>query len=207
MIKIYKIIILSIIIIFPLLAKAHVQHYANLNQIEFDIYRNDSHIGKHIFTFNRSEENLSVKSEINFEIKKFGVVLYKYKATGTEVFKDGKLIKFNSETNQNKKLKYVNIELVNDNDLMGNYQKSKELAIDLELSNLKDKRLELESKIESGQIDGKAGQNLVNLYKIVSAHAQWTASKLKSKVYGKSAEVLTLKGSNSEPINISWTKN
>ena len=98
-------------------------------------------------------------------------------------------------------------ELVNDNDLMGNYQKSKELAIDLELSNLKDKRLELESKIESGQIDGKAGQNLVNLYKIVSAHSQWTASKLKSKVYGKSAEVLTLKGSNSEPINISWTKN
>ena len=116
MVKIYKIIILSIIIIFPLLAKAHVQHYANLNQIEFDIYRNDNHIGKHIFTFNRSEENLSVKSEINFEIKKFGVVLYKYKATGTEVFKDGKLIKFNSETNQNKKLKYVNIELVNDNE-------------------------------------------------------------------------------------------
>ena len=90
---------------------------------------------------------------------------------------------------------------------MSSYSKSKELAIDLELSNLKDKRLELESKIESGQIDGKAGQNLVNLYKIVSSHSQWTASKLKSRVYGKSAEVLTLKGSNSEPINISWTKN
>ena len=86
------------------------------------------------------------------------------------------------------------------------YQKSKELCIDLELSGLKDKRLELESKIESGQIDGKAGQNLVNLYKIVSAHSQWTASKLKSKVYGKSADVLTLKGSDSEPISISWTR-
>tara|TARA_R110002110_G_scaffold57147_1_gene163674 strand:+ start:227 stop:664 length:438 start_codon:yes stop_codon:yes gene_type:complete len=101
-------------------------------------------------------------------------------------------------------------ELVADDkglDLMNRYQKAKELAIDLELSGLKDKRLELESKIESGEIDGKAGQNLVNLYKIVSAHSQWTASKLKSRVYGKSAEVLTLKGSNSEPINISWTKN
>ena len=101
-------------------------------------------------------------------------------------------------------------ELVADDkglDLMNRYQKAKELAIDLELSGLKDKRLELESKIESGEIGGKAGQNLVNLYKIVSAHSQWTASKLKSKVYGKSAEVLTLKGSNSEPINISWTKN
>ena len=97
-------------------------------------------------------------------------------------------------------------ELIEDNDLMSRYQKAKELCIDLELSSLKDKRLELESKIESGQIDGKAGQNLVNLYKIVSAHSQWTASKLKSKVYGKSADVLTLKGSDSEPINISWTR-
>jgi len=99
-------------------------------------------------------------------------------------------------------------ELVADDkglDLMNRYQKAKELAIDLELSGLKDKRLELESKIESGEIDGKAGQNLVNLYKIVSAHSQWTASKLKSKVYGKSADVLQLKGSDLEPINISWT--
>ena len=46
-------------------------------------------------------------------------------------------------------------ELVSDSNLMDRYQKSKELAIDLELSNLKDKRLELEAKIESGEIDGK----------------------------------------------------
>ena len=53
-------------------------------------------------------------------------------------------------------------ELVADDkglDLMNRYQKAKELAIDLELSGLKDKRLELESKIESREIDGKAGQN------------------------------------------------
>ena len=95
-------------------------------------------------------------------------------------------------------------ELIEDNDLMSRYQKAKELCIDLELSSLKDKRLELESKIESGQIDGKAGQNLTNLYKILTAHTQWSASKL-AKKYSKSSE-LTLKGS-SEPINISWTKN
>ena len=95
-------------------------------------------------------------------------------------------------------------ELVTDNDLMNRYQKSKELAIDLELSNLKDKRLELEKKIENGDIDGKAGQNLVNLYKIIVASSQWNASKLASKKYGKQAEVLTLQGSQTEPINISW---
>jgi len=85
--------------------------------------------------------------------------------------------------------------LVNSNELMEKYQKAKELAIDLELSNLKDKRLELESKIESGEIDGKAGQNLVNLYKIIVASSQWSASKLASKKYGKAAE-LTIKGEN-----------
>ena len=95
-------------------------------------------------------------------------------------------------------------ELVSDSNLMDRYQKSKELAIDLELSNLKDKRLELEAKIESGEIDGKAGQNLVNLYKIIVASSQWSDSKLASKKYGNHAEVLTLKGSQNEPINISW---
>jgi hypothetical protein len=89
---------------------------------------------------------------------------------------------------------------------MERYQKAKELAIDLELSNLKDKRLELESKIESGEIDGKAGQNLVNLYKIiVSSVLNGRASKLASKKYGKAAE-LTIKGDDKSPLNISWSK-
>ena len=96
-------------------------------------------------------------------------------------------------------------ELVNSNELMQKYQKAKELAIDLELSNLKDKRLELESKIESGEIDGKAGQNLVNLYKIIVASSQWSASKLASKKYGKAAE-LTIKGDDKSPLNITWSK-
>jgi len=113
MYKIYNKIIFIILITFSFSAKSHVQHYDNLNRIEFDIYRNNKHIGKHIFTFIRSDDQLSVISEINFEIKKFGVVLYKYKAEGTEIFKEGKLIKFNSKTNQNGKNKYVNMKFEN----------------------------------------------------------------------------------------------
>ena len=107
--KIYKIIILLIFISFPLSTNAHVQHYEDLNRIEFDIYRNSKHIGTHIFSFKKSGDEISVRSEIKFEIKKLGVVLYKYYAEGVEVYKDGKLIKFNSTTDQNKKNKYVNI--------------------------------------------------------------------------------------------------
>ena len=52
-----------------------------------------------------------MESEINFQIKKFGIVLYKYHVKGTEIYKEGKLIKFNSKTNQNGKEKYVNLKL------------------------------------------------------------------------------------------------
>ena len=112
--KIYKIILISIIIVFTAQAKAHIQHYENLNKIEFDIYRNGKNIGKHVFIFKNTKENLlEVHSEINFEIKKLGIVLYRYHVKGIEYFKDGNLIKFNSKTNQNGKEKYVNINLEN----------------------------------------------------------------------------------------------
>ena len=114
MYKTYKIIVLLILISFPFFSKAHVQHYEDLNRIEFDIYRNQYHIGKHVFSFKKLNEELAVESEINFKIKKFGVVLYKYHVKGTEIYKDGKLVKFNSKTNQNGKVKYVNMKLDNE---------------------------------------------------------------------------------------------
>ena len=114
MLKIYKIVIFLILITLPTLLSAHVQHYENLNRIEFDIYRNNKHIGKHVFSFEIVDGNLAVKSEINFEIKKLGVSLYKYHVKGKEIYKDGKLVKFNSKTDQNSKLKYVNLTLEND---------------------------------------------------------------------------------------------
>jgi hypothetical protein len=76
----------------------------------------------------------------------------------------------------------------------------------LKLSKLEDKRKDLESKIESGIVDPKAAQNLVNLYKIITAHNQWSASKLHAKKYGKQAETITLRGDKEQPLSISWSK-
>ena len=112
--KIYKIVLFLYLIIFSFSANAHVEHYKDLKLIEFDIYRNNNFIGKHIFTFEKEGGNLLVKSDINFQIKKLGIVLYKYNVKGTEYFQDGKLIKFNSKTDQNGKEKYVNINLEGD---------------------------------------------------------------------------------------------
>jgi len=112
--KIYNILIFLLFITLPISSFSHVKHYENLNRIEFDIYRNNKHIGTHIFSFKKENDQLAVESEINFKIKKLGVVLYKYHVIGTEYYKDGELFKFNSKTNQNGKEKYVNIKLEND---------------------------------------------------------------------------------------------
>ena len=114
MFKIYNFFLILFLLFLPISANSHVTHYDNLNRIEFDIFRNNKNIGKHIFSFRREENKLFVDSEINFEIKKLGVVLYKYHVKGTEVYEDGKLVKFNSKTNQNGKEKYVNLTRENE---------------------------------------------------------------------------------------------
>ena len=54
--------------LFTFSSNAHVEHYKKLNRIKFDIYRNNQHIGSHIFSFNREGEDLKVKSIINFKM-------------------------------------------------------------------------------------------------------------------------------------------
>ena len=82
MFKIYKIIIFLILISLPFSTNAHVQHYDDLKRIEFDIYRNNQNIGKHIFSFNKSNGQLEVESEINFKIKKLGIVFLQVSCKG-----------------------------------------------------------------------------------------------------------------------------
>ena len=117
MYKINVIIILLFLFIFSISSESHVQHYKDLNNLQFDIYRNNKHIGKHVFSFKRLDNTLSVESEIDFEIKKLGIVLYKYNVRGKEFYENNNLVKFNSKTIQNKKDKYVNIKL-EDNDFL-----------------------------------------------------------------------------------------
>ena len=46
------------------------------------------------------------------------MVLYKYHVKGTEIYKNGKLIEFKSKTDQNKKKKYVNLTLEDNNEFL-----------------------------------------------------------------------------------------
>ena len=90
---------------------SHVGHYAKFNYLEYELFRNNTPIGYHKFDFKREGQNLIIDSEIKFKITKLGIDLYKYYAAGQEKYTDGVFSGFSSETNQNKKEKYVNISI------------------------------------------------------------------------------------------------
>ena len=105
----------SLIIIFSINSQAisHVEHYAEFNYLEYELFRNNKSIGYHKYDFVRENDTLSIKSEVNFKITKLGVDLYKYFAASEEIYKNNKFFKFSSKTKQNKKEKYVNISVDN----------------------------------------------------------------------------------------------
>ena len=90
---------------------SHVGHYAKFNYLEYELFRNNTPIGYHKFDFKREGQNLIIDSEIKFKITKLGIDLYQYYAAGQEKYTDGVFSGFSSETNQNKKKKYVNISI------------------------------------------------------------------------------------------------
>ena len=90
---------------------SHVGHYAKFNYLEYELFRNNTSIGYHKFDFKRDGKNLTIDSEIKFKITKLGIDLYQYYAAGQERYNDGVFSGFSSETNQNKKEKYVNISI------------------------------------------------------------------------------------------------
>ena len=90
---------------------AHVDHYSKYNYLEYELFRNNKLIGYHKYKFDRENGNLKIDNEVSFKITKLGVDLYKYYAKGLETYENGVFSGFKSETNQNKKEKYVNISI------------------------------------------------------------------------------------------------
>tara|TARA_B100001057_G_scaffold429321_1_gene455357 strand:+ start:633 stop:1316 length:684 start_codon:yes stop_codon:yes gene_type:complete len=100
---------------------SHVDHYAKYNYLEYELFRNNVSIGYHKYDFLRDGDNLSIKSEVNFKITKLGVDLYKYFAKSEENYEKGIFKSYSSNTKQNKKDRFVKINL---------NSKSKNLEID-----------------------------------------------------------------------------
>ena len=101
---------IAIFSLFSFKSFSHVDHYANLNYLEYELFRNNKSIGYHKYDFKREGENLSVISEVSFKITKLGVDLYNYFAKSDENYEKGVFKSYSSKTKQNKKNRYVNIK-------------------------------------------------------------------------------------------------
>lgn len=88
---------------------SHSDHYSNIKNLNYELFRNNKLIGAHNYQFSKENNLMTVESDIKFKISKLGVDIYKYEAKSKETYENNQLIKFTSKTNQNKKKKYVNI--------------------------------------------------------------------------------------------------
>ena len=93
----------------PNFVLSHVKHYSNLKYLEYEIYLNSELIGTHVFNFKKDKNTLSVNTLGKFKVKKLGIDLMDYKTKTKEIYINGQLNNYFSETFQNDKRKYVNL--------------------------------------------------------------------------------------------------
>ena len=102
---------IAIFFLFSAQTFSHVGHYAKYNYLEYELFRNNRSIGFHKYDFIKEGEKLSIISEVNFKITKLGVNLYEYFAKSEENYEKGVFKSYTSKTKQNKKDRYVDINL------------------------------------------------------------------------------------------------
>ena len=100
---------IAIFSLFSFKSFGHVDHYANFDYLEYELFRNNKLIGYHKYNFKREGVNLSIISEVSFKINKLGINLYNYFAKSEENYNNGIFKSYSSKTKQNKKDRYVNI--------------------------------------------------------------------------------------------------
>ena len=107
--KMKQFLLVSIIIMVATQAMAHSSHYKGLKKIEMDVLRNNEVIGSTNYFFEYDEDLFVVKNYTNFKVELFGVKVFSILSETIEKYKDDKLIFFKSNTFQNDKEKYVNL--------------------------------------------------------------------------------------------------
>ena len=105
--KKYIFIILFITIAFK--THSHTGHYKGIVKIEMDVLRNDQVIGHSNYSFTHSENEMSVINDTQFEVELFGIKIFSIISKSVEKYENNKLVFFKSNTLQNDKKKYVNL--------------------------------------------------------------------------------------------------
>ena len=90
---------------------AHMAHYNKFNKIEMEIMRDGEVIGYNYYFFKKDSDNTTVTNQLKFSVKLFGATIFEVESFGEEKYIKDKLISFNSKTRQNKKDKFVQLKL------------------------------------------------------------------------------------------------
>jgi hypothetical protein len=90
---------------------AHVSDYKNFKKIEMEIFRNNELIGYNNYFFTTEKNETQISNQIKIIVKLLGATIFDVEGYGEEKYFKDKLISFNSKTKQNKKEKFVNLEL------------------------------------------------------------------------------------------------
>ena len=106
-----KLLFLTILLIYSFNSSAHMAHYNKFNKIEMEILRDGEVIGYNYYFFKKDEENTTVTNQLKFTVKLFGATIFEVESFGEEKYIKDKLISFNSKTRQNKKDKFVQLKL------------------------------------------------------------------------------------------------
>ena len=106
-----KLLLLTFLLIYSFNSSAHMAHYNKFNKIEMEILRDGEVIGYNYYFFKKDEENTTVTNQLKFTVKLFGATIFEVESFGEEKYNKDKLISFNSKTRQNKKDKFVQLKL------------------------------------------------------------------------------------------------
>ena len=106
-----KKILITLILTLSIFKTSISKETTDLKFIEMEVLRNGDVIGFSKYKFSKENDFLKVENETKFKVDLLGVNLFKINSKGTEIYKNNMLISFESETFQNKKVKYVNLKL------------------------------------------------------------------------------------------------
>ncbi len=104
-----KHILIIVSILFTLNAFAHTNHYKGLKKIEMDIVLNGKIIGYSNYFFEKNGKIMTVKNYTKFKVKLLGATIFSISSEAIEKYENDTLVSFKSNTFQNEKEKYVNL--------------------------------------------------------------------------------------------------
>lgn len=74
-----------------------------------EVFKDGKVIGYNHYFFEKEKDIITVKNQIKFKVKLFGIKVFRIEGYGVEKYQNNKLISYESKTLQNEKKKFVNL--------------------------------------------------------------------------------------------------